>query len=90
MVIGKAKITTKGQITVPVHILRKLGLNPGDSLVFEENDGHIEVLPNEKKITVSEFIKKYSGSTKVKLTQEELNKARKEARGFRYKQEKKK
>lgn len=31
----KAKITSKGQITIPIEIRRSLGAGPGDVLVFE-------------------------------------------------------
>lgn len=33
----KAKLTSKGQITIPVAIRRKLNLQPGDELLFEFN-----------------------------------------------------
>jgi AbrB family looped-hinge helix DNA binding protein len=36
----QAKITTKGQITVPLAVRRALGVQPGDRLLFEtEGDG---------------------------------------------------
>jgi AbrB family looped-hinge helix DNA binding protein len=34
-----AKITSKGQITVPHRVRRTLGVGAGDRLVFEERDG---------------------------------------------------
>lgn len=34
-----AKITSKGQITVPWQVRRALGVGPGDRLVFEERPG---------------------------------------------------
>jgi len=36
-----AKITTRGQITIPVEIRRKLGVKDGDKVVFFEQDGRI-------------------------------------------------
>lgn len=33
----KATITSKGQITIPVRVRRRLGLKPGDVLDFDEN-----------------------------------------------------
>lgn len=33
----KAKITSKGQVTIPVKVRRKLRLNPGQILDFDEN-----------------------------------------------------
>jgi len=36
-----AKITTRGQITIPLEIRRKLGVKDGDKVVFFEQDGRI-------------------------------------------------
>lgn len=41
----RARITSKGQITVPHEIRRKLGVRPGDSLLFEEDRGAFRVRP---------------------------------------------
>jgi len=40
-----AKITSKGQVTVPHQIRKALGVRPGDKLVFEENEGGVRVVP---------------------------------------------
>ena len=42
--IVEAKITSKGQLTVPIEIRKKLGLKPGDTVAFE--------LEKEKKATI--------------------------------------
>ncbi|GJQ57467.1 MAG: AbrB/MazE/SpoVT family DNA-binding domain-containing protein [Candidatus Scalindua sp. AMX11] len=34
-----AKLTSKGQITIPKKIRDKIGVSPGDKLQFEEKDG---------------------------------------------------
>lgn len=36
-VIKETRMTSKGQVTVPVEIRRALGLRPGDRLAFETN-----------------------------------------------------
>ena len=38
---GQSKITSRGQITVPMEVRRKFGLKPGDVLCFLEVDGSI-------------------------------------------------
>ena len=38
-----AKITTRGQITIPVEIRRKLGVKDGDKVIFLEENGRIIV-----------------------------------------------
>jgi AbrB family looped-hinge helix DNA binding protein len=39
-----ARITSKGQITLPIAIRRKLGLEKGDKVVFLEDQGRIILL----------------------------------------------
>ena len=36
-----AKITTRGQITIPIEIRKKLGVKEGDKVVFLEENGRI-------------------------------------------------
>lgn len=36
-----AKITTRGQITIPVEIRRKLGVKDGDKVIFLEKNGDV-------------------------------------------------
>lgn len=38
-------ISTKGQITLPVAVRRKLGLKPGDRVVVEATEGAVVVRP---------------------------------------------
>jgi AbrB family looped-hinge helix DNA binding protein len=35
----RAKVTSKGQITIPVEIRKSLGVKPGDKLRFEPHEG---------------------------------------------------
>jgi AbrB family looped-hinge helix DNA binding protein len=37
----QSTMTSKGQTTIPVEIRRRLGLKPGDQLIYEEQDGEI-------------------------------------------------
>ena len=39
-----AKITTKGQITLPIKIRRHLNLNDGDKIAFIEKDGQYIII----------------------------------------------
>lgn len=36
-----AKVTSKGQITIPIAIRKALGLREGDKVLFMEQDGHV-------------------------------------------------
>ena len=39
----RAKVTSKGQITVPVEIRRSLGVKAGDKIRFEQQEGGIRL-----------------------------------------------
>ena len=51
----QAKITTKGQITVPLAIRRALGVRPGDVLLFEEDKTGIRVRPVRTKSPFAKY-----------------------------------
>ena len=36
-----AKVTSKGQVTIPIEIRKKLGINNGDKILFVEESGRI-------------------------------------------------
>jgi len=44
-----AKITSKGQLTVPRQIRERLGVGPGDSLEFRFVNDHVEVTPVRRR-----------------------------------------
>jgi AbrB family looped-hinge helix DNA binding protein len=44
-----AKVTSKGQITIPVEIRRTMGVRPGDSVRFEAKEDGIRVLRNTQE-----------------------------------------
>lgn len=44
-----ARITSKGQITVPQEIRHALGVQPGDKLIFEQEGGGVRVRPARTK-----------------------------------------
>lgn len=39
-----AKVTSKGQITIPIDIRRKLGVKEGDKILFMEDRGRIFIM----------------------------------------------
>lgn len=47
----KAKVTSKGQVTIPKKIREKLNLKPGDKLLFEETkQGEVKISTQKKSI----------------------------------------
>ena len=55
-----AKITTKGQITLPIQIRKRLNLKEGDKVIFIENNGKI-IIDNPAKSIIAEAQKAFAG-----------------------------
>jgi antitoxin PrlF len=55
-----AKITTKGQITIPIQIRRKLNLKDGDKVIFMEQNGRI-IVENSTRIALMEAQEAFRG-----------------------------
>lgn len=55
-----AKITSKGQITIPIDIRKKLGVKEGDKVIFVEENNKIFVL-NAAKIAFSNVRTAFAG-----------------------------
>ena len=51
----EAKITSKGQITVPREVRHVLGVKPGDKLVFEQNGNDVCVRPVRKQSVFAQY-----------------------------------
>jgi antitoxin PrlF len=52
--VVEARITSKGQITVPKQVRERLGVGPGDSLAFEFDGERLEVRPRRRR-RIAEF-----------------------------------
>jgi AbrB family looped-hinge helix DNA binding protein len=55
-----AKITTKGQITIPVQIRKALGVKDGDKVVFL-NDGNRIIVENSTRMALREAQEAFTG-----------------------------
>lgn len=55
-----AKITSKGQITLPITIRRMLNLKEGDKVAFIEKDGNY-ILVNPVSLAIDELRKSFDG-----------------------------
>lgn len=66
-----AKITAKGQITIPIHIRKKLNIKDGDKVVFIEENGRV-VIENSTKMALREVQNAFDGEAeRVGLKTEE-------------------
>lgn len=45
----KARVTSKGQITVPKVVRDRLGIQPGDDLLFDIRANRVEVIPRRRQ-----------------------------------------
>jgi len=51
----EAKITSKGQITVPREVRHALGVKPGDKIVFERDGEEVRVRPVREKSVFAKY-----------------------------------
>lgn len=79
---ASAKVTSKGQITLPAKLRERLGIKPGDRVSFEE-DGQNGVWMITRKVTAADL--KGILKTNIRLTDEELDEAIAGAFGGRWK-----
>jgi antitoxin PrlF len=54
---AKAKITSKGQVTIPKEIRRRLGVEPGDDVLFVEDGTGVHL----RRIIPDSVFKKWRG-----------------------------
>jgi AbrB family looped-hinge helix DNA binding protein len=55
-----AKVTLRGQITIPVAIRKKLGVKDGDKVIFIEENGRI-VMENSIKVALKDVQNAFRG-----------------------------
>ena len=75
-----ARMTSKGQVTIPAKIRRRFGLQTGDPLVFVEKDGQLNVVPATERESVFEKWRGI-GNPGLPTGREELLKYFRELRG---------
>jgi AbrB family looped-hinge helix DNA binding protein len=51
----RAKVTSKGQITIPRDVRKLLGIRPGDSVLFESSDKGIQVRAEPKESPFAKY-----------------------------------
>lgn len=55
-----AKVTSKGQVTIPIEIRKKLGLKEGAKMLFQEENGRIYVM-NASMVALHEAQEAFQG-----------------------------
>lgn len=51
----KAKITSKGQITIPLAVRKALGIREGDRLIFEQSGTQMVIRPIKKESPFAKY-----------------------------------
>jgi antitoxin PrlF len=66
-----ARISSKGQVTIPIEIRKKLRLKEGDKVVFAEKGNNV-ILINSNQLAFAEFQKEMAGEAgKAGITNEQ-------------------
>lgn len=55
-----AKVTSKGQVTIPIEIRKKLGIKNGDKILFVEESGRVYMM-NSSMAALREAQKAFEG-----------------------------
>ena len=70
------KVTVKGQVTIPVSLRERFGLNPGTEVEFVAADGVLQVRRRKsRELSTSRselWLAKAAGSAKTDLTMDQL------------------
>ena len=67
-----AKVTSKGQVTIPAGIRKKLNLKEGDKVIFIEKDGQV-VIDNSSMIALKKIQDAFQGEAERLGLQTEEN-----------------
>lgn len=78
----KAKVTSKGQLTIPKEVRRVLGVRAGDSLVFDmsEDGEEVRVRVARKPVSFADYEGAWREGKGMSL--EEVNEYMRELRGY--------
>ena len=69
--IGYSLVNSKGQVTIPSDIRKKIGIKPGEKVVIKHEDGKVSVAP------VGDF-KSFRGSVPAREVPADFDKLRQE------------
>jgi AbrB family looped-hinge helix DNA binding protein len=66
------RVTSKGQVTIPLRIRRLLGIRAGSEVEFTEEEGRVYVSRKVVTDEVRETVGRYRGSADAGLSTEEI------------------
>ncbi|VEN72942.1 AbrB family transcriptional regulator [Candidatus Desulfarcum epimagneticum] len=66
------RVTTKGQVTIPHHIRKKLGILPAAEVEFVEEKNRVYIVKKEEAGSRNSTFRKLRGVATVKMTTDEI------------------
>ncbi|HOV80643.1 MAG TPA: AbrB/MazE/SpoVT family DNA-binding domain-containing protein [Bacillota bacterium] len=79
-----SRITTKGQVTVPLELRKALNVKEGDYILFEKKGSSVELKKMQSPVDFKEFARPIRERfQKENITPEDVEKAIKWARGIK-------
>jgi AbrB family looped-hinge helix DNA binding protein len=66
------RVTTKGQVTIPVNIREKFGITPSAEVDFVEEKDRVYLVKRKGKNTAARKFRKLRGIATVKMTTDEI------------------
>ena len=66
------RVTTKGQVTIPQEIRKKLGITPAVEIDFIEENDKIYLVKRKGKPKTNHYFRKLRGIGNVKMTTDEI------------------
>ena len=66
------RVTTKGQVTIPQNIRKKMGITPASEIEFIEENGRVYLLKKETVKSVENRFKKLRGIATIKMSTDEI------------------
>jgi AbrB family looped-hinge helix DNA binding protein len=67
-----AKVTSKGQVTIPKEIRKFLGIEKGDDIIFEKVNNYV-IIKTEEQMDLPKLANVRIKTNGVKFTREEAN-----------------
>lgn len=75
MAIARSKLTSQGQISIPAAVRQKLGVGPGSTLEWDEEDGKILVRRAGKYTSEDIYNAVFAHKPKRRVTVEQMDEA---------------
>ena len=66
------RVTTKGQVTIPIHIREKLGITPNTEVDFLQEGDRFFLVKRKETAPATRKFKKLRGIATVKMTTDEI------------------